>query len=53
LGLVMQGNYLGQVIGPLALSAIVAYAGWSAPAALVLAAAVAGAALAFASQAKA
>ncbi|WP_061795402.1 MFS transporter [Serratia ficaria] len=53
LGLVMQGNYLGQVIGPLALSAIVTYAGWSAPAALVLAAAVAGAALAFASQAKA
>ncbi|CAI0865214.1 MFS transporter [Serratia entomophila] len=39
LGLVMQGNYLGQVIGPLVLSAIVAYAGWSAPAGLLLASA--------------
>ncbi|CAI0980939.1 MFS transporter [Serratia entomophila] len=39
LGLVMQGNYLGQVIGPLVLSAIVAYAGWTAPAGLLLAAA--------------
>jgi sugar phosphate permease len=35
----MQGNYLGQVIGPLVLSAIVAYAGWTAPAGLLLAAA--------------
>lgn len=46
LGLVMQGNYLGQVIGPVALSAIVAAAGWAAPAWLVLAAAVSGAGLA-------
>lgn len=49
LGLVMQGNYLGQVIGPVALSAIVAAAGWAAPAWLVLAAAVSGALLALAS----
>ncbi|MEL5603870.1 MFS transporter [Serratia nevei] len=48
LGLVMQGNYLGQVIGPVALSAIVAAAGWAAPAWLVLAAAVSGALLALA-----
>ncbi|MEW7001340.1 hypothetical protein M5585_19040 [Serratia ureilytica] len=44
----MQGNYLGQVIGPVALSAIVAAAGWAAPAWLVLAAAVSGALLALA-----
>lgn len=48
LGLVMQGNYLGQVIGPVALSAIVAAAGWAAPAWLVLAAAASGAVLALA-----
>ncbi|MBH2868085.1 MFS transporter [Serratia marcescens] len=48
LGLVMQGNYLGQVIGPVALSAIVAAAGWAAPAWLVLAAALLGALLALA-----
>lgn len=48
LGLVMQGNYLGQVIGPVALSAIVAAAGWVAPAWLVLAAALLGALLALA-----
>lgn len=46
LGLVMQGNYLGQVLAPIALSAAVAYAGWSAPAALVLAAALLGVLLA-------
>ncbi|OLF53729.1 CynX/NimT family MFS transporter [Pseudomonas chlororaphis] len=46
LGLVMQGNYLGQVVAPIALSAAVGYAGWSAPAALVLGAAVLGVVLA-------
>ncbi|WP_037432714.1 CynX/NimT family MFS transporter [Serratia plymuthica] len=45
LGLVMQGNYLGQVIAPIAISSIVANAGWSAPAAMVLAAAALGIAL--------
>jgi len=44
--LVMQGNYLGQVIAPIAISGIVANAGWSAPAAMVLAAAALGVALA-------
>lgn len=46
LGLVMQGIYLGQVIGPIVLSALVAYAGWSAPSVLVLSAAVLGTLLA-------
>ncbi|MBP1129404.1 MFS family permease [Serratia sp. PL17] len=46
LGLVMQGIYLGQVIGPVVLSALVAYAGWTAPSVLVLSAAVLGSALA-------
>lgn len=48
LGLVMQGIYLGQVIGPIVLSALVAYAGWSAPAGMVLAAALLGSILALA-----
>lgn len=48
LGLVMQGIYLGQVVGPIALSSLVAYAGWSAPAGMVLAAAVLGSILALA-----
>jgi MFS family permease len=52
LGLVMQGIYLGQVIGPIVLSTLVVYAGWSAPSALVLAAAVLGSALALALVAK-
>lgn len=46
LGLVMQGNYLGQVVAPIAISSIVANAGWSASAAMVLAAAALGVALA-------
>lgn len=46
LGLVMQGNYLGQVIAPIALGTAVAYAGWSAPAVLVSGAAVLGVVLA-------
>lgn len=48
LGLVMQGIYLGQVFGPIVLSSLVAYAGWSAPAGMVLAAAVLGSILALA-----
>lgn len=52
LGLVMQGIYLGQVIGPIVLSTLVAYAGWTAPSVLVLAAAVLGSALALALVAK-
>ncbi|WP_426508993.1 CynX/NimT family MFS transporter [Serratia proteamaculans] len=52
LGLVMQGIYLGQVIGPIVLSTLVVYAGWSAPSVLVLAAAVLGSALALALVAK-
>ncbi len=52
LGLVMQGIYLGQVIGPIILSTLVAYAGWTAPSVLVLAAAVLGSALALALVAK-
>ncbi|CAI0829044.1 MFS transporter [Serratia proteamaculans] len=48
LGLVMQGIYLGQVVGPIVLSSLVAYAGWSAPAGMVLAAAVLGSILALA-----
>ncbi|CAI2534532.1 MFS transporter [Serratia proteamaculans] len=46
LGLVMQGIYLGQVIGPIVLSTLVAYAGWTAPSFMVLAAAVLGSLLA-------
>ncbi|MDW5499532.1 MFS transporter [Pseudomonas lundensis] len=46
LGLVMQGIYLGQVIGPIVLSTLVATAGWSAPAVMVFAAALLGSALA-------
>ncbi|CAI1507710.1 Methyl viologen resistance protein SmvA [Serratia quinivorans] len=46
LGLVMQGIYLGQVVGPIVLSTLVAYAGWTAPAGLVLTAAVLGSILA-------
>lgn len=52
LGLVMQGIYLGQVIGPIVLSTLVAYAGWTAPSVLVLAAAVLGSTLALALVAK-
>jgi MFS family permease len=52
LGLVMQGIYLGQVIGPIVLSTLVAYAGWTAPSLLVLAAAVLGSTLALALVAK-
>ncbi|CAI0705963.1 Methyl viologen resistance protein SmvA [Serratia quinivorans] len=52
LGLVMQGIYLGQVIGPIVPSTLVVYAGWSAPSVLVLAAAVLGSALALALVAK-
>ncbi|CAI0721717.1 Methyl viologen resistance protein SmvA [Serratia proteamaculans] len=48
LGLVMQGIYLGQVVGPIVLSSLVAYSGWSAPAGMVLAAAVLGSILALA-----
>lgn len=48
LGLVMQGIYLGQVVGPIVLSSLVAYAGWSAPAGMVLTAAVLGSILALA-----
>ncbi|CAI1555228.1 Methyl viologen resistance protein SmvA [Serratia grimesii] len=46
LGLVMQGIYLGQVIGPIVLSTLVAYAGWPAPSVLVLSAAMLGSVLA-------
>lgn len=42
LGLVMQGNYLGQVLGPIAISTAVSVAGWPAAAIPVLAAAMCG-----------
>jgi predicted MFS family arabinose efflux permease len=42
LGLVMQGNYLGQVLGPMAISAMVGLGGWPAAAIPVLAAAACG-----------
>ncbi|MBU9131712.1 MFS transporter [Burkholderia multivorans] len=45
IGWVVQGNYLGQVIGPLAIGTIVGAVGWSGGIALMIAAAVAGAAL--------
>ncbi|MGH8783057.1 CynX/NimT family MFS transporter [Paraburkholderia sp.] len=45
LGLVMQGNYLGQVLGPVVVSMVVASMGWSAAALPVLVAAVLGAVL--------
>ncbi|KVT44093.1 MFS transporter [Burkholderia multivorans] len=45
IGWVVQGNYLGQVIGPLAIGTIVGALGWSGGIALMIAAAVAGAAL--------
>ncbi|MCA8273996.1 hypothetical protein LGN17_16005 [Burkholderia sp. AU30280] len=41
----MQGNDLGQVIGPLAIGAIVGALGWSGGIGLMLAAAVTGAAI--------
>ncbi|WP_323120291.1 MFS transporter [Burkholderia alba] len=43
LGLVMQGNYLGQVLGPILIGTIVGAAGWPAAVFLILAAAVWGA----------
>lgn len=45
LGLVMQGNYLGQVLGPLVVGAIVGSAGWAAAAVPVGLAAAFGIAL--------
>ncbi|KVP19525.1 MFS transporter [Burkholderia multivorans] len=45
IGWVVQGNYLGQVIGPLAIGTIVGALGWSGGIALMIAAAVVGAAL--------
>ncbi|MBJ9940682.1 MFS transporter [Burkholderia multivorans] len=45
IGWVVQGNYLGQVIGPLAIGSIVGALGWSGGIALMIAAAVVGAAL--------
>ena len=42
LGLVMQGNYLGQLVGPVVVGNIVAHGGWPAAAWPVLAAACAG-----------
>ncbi|KVZ30305.1 MFS transporter [Burkholderia multivorans] len=45
IGWVVQGNYLGQVIGPLAIGTIVGALGWSGGIALMFAAAVVGAAL--------
>ncbi|MCA3845295.1 MAG: MFS transporter, partial [Burkholderia sp.] len=45
IGWVVQGNYLGQVIGPLTIGAIVGAFGWSGGIGLMLAAAVAGAAI--------
>ncbi|MDN7944409.1 MFS transporter [Burkholderia multivorans] len=45
IGWVVQGNYLGQVIGPLAIGTIVSALGWSGGIALMIAAAVVGAAL--------
>ncbi|EEE03089.1 MFS transporter [Burkholderia multivorans] len=45
IGWVVQGNYLGQVIGPLAIGTIVGALDWSGGIALMIAAAVAGAAL--------
>lgn len=45
LGLVMQGNYFGQVLGPIVVSVVVASMGWSAAALPVLVAAVLGAVL--------
>ncbi|MFS7182860.1 MFS transporter, partial [Serratia proteamaculans] len=48
LGLAMQGIYLGQAIGPIVLSALVAYAGWARAAGMVLAAALLGNILALA-----
>ncbi|WP_261538625.1 CynX/NimT family MFS transporter [Burkholderia multivorans] len=45
IGWVVQGNYLGQVIGPLAIGTIVGALGWSGGIALMIAAAFVGAAL--------
>ncbi|WP_321882104.1 MFS transporter [Burkholderia cepacia] len=45
IGWVVQGNYLGQVIGPLAIGSIVGAFGWSGGIGLMLAAAVIGAAI--------
>ncbi len=45
LGLVMQGNYLGQVLGPLVVGAVVGAAGWAAAAIPVALAAACGVAL--------
>ena len=45
IGWVVQGNYLGQVIGPLAIGSIVGAFGWSGGIGLMLAAAVTGAAI--------
>ncbi|WP_175924753.1 CynX/NimT family MFS transporter [Burkholderia cepacia] len=45
IGWVVQGNYLGQVIGPLSIGAIVGAFGWSGGIGLMLAAAVTGAAI--------
>ncbi|MBN3830063.1 MFS transporter, partial [Burkholderia sp. Ac-20384] len=45
IGWVVQGNYLGQVIGPLAIGGIVGAFGWSGGIGLMLAAAVTGAAI--------
>ena len=45
IGWVVQGNYLGQVLGPLLIGAVVGAAGWSASILLMLAVAVVGVAL--------
>lgn len=45
IGLVMQGNYLGQLLGPFIVAAVVSYAGWSAAAWPVLVVACLGALL--------
>lgn len=45
IGWVVQGNYLGQVIGPLTIGAIVGAFGWSGGIGLMLAAAAVGAAI--------
>ncbi|HGL4261344.1 MFS transporter [Burkholderia dolosa] len=45
IGWVVQGNYLGQVIGPLAIGSIVGAFGWSGGIGLMLAAAAVGAAI--------
>lgn len=47
LSLAMQGSYLGQVIGPVAVGSVVAYAGWHAAMSLILIVAIIAVTLGF------